>query len=59
MIDVQSILVTIFVIAVTFLVPAVVWVTLIAGLIQLIYSKVHRLGGVLSDSQKLAQRSVR
>ena len=59
MLDVQSILVTIFVFAVTFFVPAVVWITLIAGLIQLIYSRAHRLGGLLSSSHKLAQKSVR
>ena len=57
--NLQSILVTIFVFAVTFFVPAVVWITLIAGLIQLVYSRVHHLVGALSSSGKLAQRSAR
>jgi hypothetical protein len=57
MLNVQSILVTTFVFAVTFLVPAIVWITLIAGLIQLIYTRVYRLAGVLSRSRKLAHRS--
>ena len=58
MLDVQNILVTSFVFAVTFFVPTVVWFTLIAGLFQLIYDSIHRAGRGLSASHELAQRSV-
>jgi hypothetical protein len=44
MLDVQDLLVTAFVFALTYFVPTVVWITLIAGLFQLIYSRVHRAG---------------
>ena len=56
--NVQNILVTTFMFAVTFIVPTVVWITLIAGLFQLIYGSVHRAGHAPSASHKLAQRSV-
>jgi hypothetical protein len=58
MFNMHDILVTSFVFAVTFLVPTVVWMTLTAGLFQLIYGKVHRVGDGLPASRKLAQRSV-
>lgn len=58
MLNVQNILVTTFAFAVRFLVPAVVWLTLMAGLSQLIHSSVHRLGDLLSGSRKVAQRSI-
>ena len=55
MIDAQSILVTISRIVVTFFVPAIVWITLGAGLLQLVYAGVRRLGTTLADSQRLAK----
>jgi hypothetical protein len=58
MLNVQNILVTTFAFAVTFLVPTVVWITLIAGFFQLVYGSVHRAVDRLSASRKLAQRSV-
>ena len=58
MLNVQNILVTTFVFAVTFLVPTVVWITLIAGLVQFISGSIHRAGHGLSASHKLAQRPV-
>jgi len=58
MLDVQNILVTTFVFAVTFFVPTVVWITLMAGLFQLISRSIHRAGHGLSGSHKLAQRPV-
>ena len=58
MLNLQNILVTTFGFAVTFFVPAVVWFTLIAGLLQLIYGRVHRAGHAPTSSPKLAQRSV-
>ena len=39
----QNTLSTIFELAVTFLVPAVVWLKLIAGLYQLIRDRIHQL----------------
>ena len=59
MINVQNILVTIFVLAVTFFVPAVVWITVVAGLFQLVYDGVRQLEGVLSGSRRLSQKSAR
>ena len=59
MINVQNILVTIFVLVVTFFVPTVVWITLIAGLFQLVYDGVRRLEGMLTGWRRLAQRSAR
>jgi hypothetical protein len=58
MLNVQNVLVTTFVLALTFLVPAVVWLFLVAGLFQLIYGRAQRLLEGLSTSRKLAQRSV-
>jgi hypothetical protein len=59
MINMQNILVTISMLAITFFVPAVVWATLIAGLLQLVHNGVRRLGGVLPSSRRLAQKSAR
>ena len=59
MIDVQHILVSILRLTVTFFVPAVVWITLTAGLFQLIYDLICRLGGVLSGLQRFAPKSAR
>ena len=58
MLNLKSLLVTAFGFAVTFFVPAVVWITLTAGLIQLIHSRVHWLGDIRSASRRLAQESV-
>ena len=58
MINVQNVLVTAFVFVLTFLVPIVVWGTLIAGLLQLLYSRVHRAVDGVPAARKLAQRSV-
>lgn len=58
MFNVHDIVVTTFVFAVTFLVPTVVWMTLAAGLFQLVYGRVHRAANGLAASRKLAQRSV-
>ena len=58
MLSAQNVLVAAFVFAVTFLVPAVVWGTLIAGLLQLLYSRVHRAVDGVPAARKLAQRSV-
>ena len=55
----QNTLITIFVLGVTFLVPAVVWVTLIAGLLQLVFDGIRRLGIALPDTQRLTRRSAR
>lgn len=59
MINAQNIVVTIFRLGVTFLVPAVVWVTLMAGLLQLVLGGIRRLGIALPRSQRFAQRSTR
>ena len=58
MLNVHSILVNTFGFAVKFFVPTVVWITLTAGLFQLIYRAVYRAGQSLSASRPLAQRSV-
>jgi len=58
MLNVQNILVTTFMFAVKFFVPSIVWITLIAGLFQLIYGRVHRRHDGLSASRQLAQRSL-
>ena len=58
MLNAQNVLVTAFVFAVTFLVPIVVWGTLVAGLLQLLYSRVHRAVDGVSTARKLPQRSV-
>jgi hypothetical protein len=57
--SVQDILVSVFGLAVTFLVPTIVWVTLGAGLLQLIRKGIHQLRVVLPVARSLAQRSVR
>jgi hypothetical protein len=57
--SVQRILVSVFSLAVTFLVPTVVWVTLVAGLLQLIRKGIHRLRVVLPGSRGLAHKSAR
>jgi hypothetical protein len=58
MLNAQNVFVTASVFAVTFLVPTIVGITLIAGLLQLIYGQVHRAVDGLSAGRKLAQRSV-
>jgi hypothetical protein len=57
MLNMQNILVNAFGFAVKFLVPAVVWITLIAGLYQLISGRVHRALDGLSGARKLTRRS--
>ena len=59
MVNAQNIVVTIFKLSVTFLVPAVVWVTLMAGLLQLVFGGIRRLGTALPRSQRFVQRSTR
>lgn len=53
----QSILVHVFDLAVTFVVPALVWLTLAAGLLQLVGRWVHRLNVAHPSSRSLARRS--
>ena len=55
----QNMLVTIFVLGITFLVPAFVWITLVAGLLQLVFDGIRRSGAVLPDTRRFAQRSAR
>ena len=55
MIHAQNTLVAISNIVVTFFVPAVVWITLGAGLLQLAYVGIRRLSTTLSGSRKLAK----
>lgn len=51
----QDTVVTISNIIVTFLIPAVVWLTLGAGVLQLVYAGIRRLVTTLSSSQRLAK----
>lgn len=44
---------------VTFLVPTVVWIMLVAGLLQLIREGIHRLRVVLPSSWTVVRRSTR
>ena len=55
----QNTLITIFGLGVTFLVPAVVWITLMAGLLQLVFDGIRRLGIALPGTQRFARRSAR
>ena len=55
--SVQRILVRVFELGVTFLVPTIVWVTLVAGLLQLIRKGLNRLRVVLPSSRSLARKS--
>ena len=57
MLNVHNILVTTLRFAVTFLVPAVVWITLLAGLYQLICDRVYRALGGLPAARKLTRQS--
>jgi hypothetical protein len=50
MVDMHSMLVSMSRWGVTFLVPAVVWVTLMAGLLQLVFGSIRRLGITLPRS---------
>jgi hypothetical protein len=59
MVNAQNIVVTISKFGVTFLVPAIVWVTLMAGLLQFVSDGVRRLGVALPDLQRFARRSAR
>ena len=56
---VQGIVVTAFEWSVAFVVPAVVWITLAAGLFQLVRRGVRRVGAAVPNSQSLARKSVR
>lgn len=56
MINLTEIVVTGLMLAVKFLVPAVVWVTLTAGLLQLVYGGVRRLEGALHRPHKTHHR---
>jgi hypothetical protein len=58
-VNAHDIVVTIFELGVTFLVPAFVWITLVVGLLQLAIDGIRRLGVVLPDTQRVAQRSAR
>lgn len=53
----QRIFVSVFGLAVTFLVPTIVWGTLVAGLLQLIRKGIHQLGVVLPSYRDLARKS--
>ena len=55
MLNTQSTLVTISSIIVTFFVPAVVWITLGAGLLQLVHAGIRRLGAALTSWQRLTR----
>ena len=55
MLNAQNTLVTISSIIVTFFVPAVVWITLVVGLLQLIYTGIRRLGTTLIGWQSLTK----
>ena len=57
MVSVQRMLIAVSGLAVTFFVPTVVWITLIAGLFQLICKGIRRLGAVLPSPQRLARKS--
>jgi len=57
--DLRATLTAVSGLAVTFLVPAVVWTTLIAGIAQLVYDGIRRLGTKLSNLHSPTQRSVR
>ena len=59
MVSVHDIVVTISKLGVTFLVPALVWIMLMAGLLQLVFAGIRRLGAALPDSQRFARRSAR
>ena len=59
MVDAHSMVVSISRLGVAFLVPAVVWVTLIAGVLQLVFGGIRRLGIALPGTQRFAQRSAR
>ena len=59
MANAQNMVVTISTLGVTFLVPAIVWVTLIAGLFQLVFGGIRRLGIALPGTQRFARRSAR
>ena len=51
MINVQNIAMTIFMWGITFLVPAVVWGILLAGLLQLVRDSVRRIGLALPSAK--------
>ncbi|RLC65735.1 MAG: hypothetical protein DRI48_06330 [Chloroflexi bacterium] len=59
--DVQNVLVAVFRLAITFIVPAVVWTTLAAGLYQLVRDNISRFHAALlgrrepAHSQKARQ----
>jgi hypothetical protein len=55
--NVQNVLTLVFGFTVTFFVPAIVWAMLLAGLIQLSYEGIHRMGVVLPRSREAARRS--
>ena len=59
MVNVQNVVVTISRLGVAFLVPTVVWVTLMAGLLQLVLAGIRRLRIALPDSQRFVRRSAR
>jgi len=58
MVDVKSTLVAASTLALTLLVPAVVWLTLIAGLYQLARKELRKLHVVLPHPRRAEQKSV-
>ena len=55
----QNMLVTLFAWGITFIVPAIVWLTLVAGLLQLVFSGIRRSGIVLPGTQRFAHKPAR
>ena len=53
--NLQNILSTVFGLAITYLVPAVVWVTLIAGLYQLVRDEIRQIHVVPRRLRRLVQ----
>ena len=55
----QRMLVRVFELGVMFLVPSIVWATLVAGLVQLVRKGLNRLHIVPQSFRSLARKSVR
>ncbi len=57
--NLQDVLSTVFGMAVTFFVPAIVWITLVVGLYDLVRDKIRQIRVAPQRSQRLVQESQR